>query len=74
MDNKLLEICILIYTSFVSSSPKNQVSYFTLDKSCDRLKLYNSAKKTLKKREGEKKGGKKMHAVSAFQSVTSFEI
>ena len=40
---KFLELYALIYFSLVSSSTKNQVSYFTLDKSCDRHKLDTSA-------------------------------
>ena len=36
--DKLLEISVLIYISLVSSSAKNSISYFTLDKSCVRQK------------------------------------
>ena len=44
LNNKLLELCAPIYFSLVSSSTNNQVSYFTLDKSCDQLKLDNKTK------------------------------
>ena len=88
LNNKLIKICTLSYISLVSSSTKNQISYFTLEKGCDRLKLDTSAdgvkkmktnkqtnKQTNKNRTKQNKQTKKKnktHAALVFQSVTNF--
>ena len=62
------ELCALIYISLVSSSPKNQVLYITMDKSCDLLKLDISAD-DLKKKEKKKKTEKKPHGFPICQQL-----